>query len=89
MTPLSSQHECPSDFAITYSRVAVVVTAIFWLLYLTSVIIRQLIERVAGHLAASLKLIARNVIAIANIPSQRASTRPGLNFEYIWSYLSC
>lgn len=44
MTPLSSQHECPSDFAISYSRIAVVVTAIFWLLYVTSVIIRQLID---------------------------------------------
>lgn len=44
MSPLSSQHATPSDFAITYSRIAVVLTAIFWLTYLSSVIIRQLID---------------------------------------------
>lgn len=42
--PLSHLHEPPSDFTITYSRVAIVLTAVFWCMYLTSVFIRQLID---------------------------------------------
>ncbi len=42
--PLSFLHDKPSDFAIAYSRIAIVLTIIFWFLYLTSVIIRQLID---------------------------------------------
>ena len=42
--PLSSQHAVPSDFAIAYSRLAIVLTVVFWLMYITSVIIRQLID---------------------------------------------
>lgn len=42
--PLPSIHEKPSDFAITYSRIAIVLTIIFWLMYITSVILRQLID---------------------------------------------
>lgn len=42
--PLPSIHPQPSDFAISYSRIAIVLTAVFWFMYLTSVIIRQLID---------------------------------------------
>jgi cellulose synthase (UDP-forming) len=43
-TSLSALHDNPSDFAVAYSRIAIVLTIIFWFLYLTSVIIRQLID---------------------------------------------
>lgn len=43
-SPLSSQHAVPSDFAIAYSRLAIVLTVVFWLMYITSVILRQLID---------------------------------------------
>lgn len=42
--PLPSMHDKPSDFAIAYSRIAIVLTIVFWLLYVTSVIFRQLID---------------------------------------------
>ncbi len=42
--PLSCVHDRPSDFAITYSRIAIVLTIVFWLMYITSVIIKQLID---------------------------------------------
>lgn len=42
--PLPSLHDVPSDFAIAYSRIAIVLTIIFWLMYITSVILRQLID---------------------------------------------
>lgn len=42
--PLSCVHDTPSDFAITYSRIAIVLTIVFWLMYITSVIIKQLID---------------------------------------------
>ena len=42
--PLSYLHKKPSDFAIAYSRFAIVLTIVFWLMYVTSVIIRQLID---------------------------------------------
>ena len=43
-TPLSSQHQIPTDFAIAYSRLAIVLTIVFWLMYIISVIVRQLID---------------------------------------------
>lgn len=43
-SPLSSLHDIPSDFAIAFSRIAIVLTVVFWLMYITSVIIRQLID---------------------------------------------
>lgn len=42
--PLPSQHAIPSDFAIAYSRLAIVLTIVFWVMYITSVIFRQLID---------------------------------------------
>tara|TARA_B100000508_G_scaffold91084_1_gene70967 strand:+ start:520 stop:2757 length:2238 start_codon:yes stop_codon:yes gene_type:complete len=42
--PLPILHDIPSDFAVAYSRIAIVLTIIFWLLYATSVVIRQLID---------------------------------------------
>lgn len=42
--PLSTIHDEPSDFAIAYSRIAIVLTMFFWSMYATSVIIRQLID---------------------------------------------
>jgi cellulose synthase (UDP-forming) len=41
---LSKIHETPSDFRIAYSRIAIILTIIFWLLYIIDVIIRQLID---------------------------------------------
>ncbi len=43
-TPLPTIHAVPSDFAIAYSRLAIVLTIIFWCLYIVSVIVRQLID---------------------------------------------
>ena len=43
-SPLSKLHDRPSDFAIAYSRIAIVLTIIFWLLYIIDVVIRQLID---------------------------------------------
>lgn len=42
--PLPSIHDKPSDFAIAYSRIAIVLTIVFWVMYITSVILRQLID---------------------------------------------
>ena len=42
--PLACLHDVPSDFAIAYSRIAIVLTIIFWLMYISSVVIRQLID---------------------------------------------
>jgi len=43
-SPLSSVHDTPSDFTIAFSRIAIVLTILFWLMYIISVIFRQLIE---------------------------------------------
>ncbi len=43
-TPLPTIHTVPSDFAIAYSRLAIVLTIVFWFLYIVSVIVRQLID---------------------------------------------
>lgn len=42
--PLSNLHVRPSDFAIAYSRIAIILTIVFWCLYIVDVIIRQLID---------------------------------------------
>lgn len=44
IVPLPSQHTMPTDFAIAYSRLAIVLTVVFWVLYIVSVIVRQLID---------------------------------------------
>lgn len=43
-SPLSNLHDVPSDFAIAFSRIAIVLSIVFWLMYILSVIIRQLID---------------------------------------------
>ncbi|HWA51862.1 MAG TPA: glycosyltransferase family 2 protein [Patescibacteria group bacterium] len=43
-TPLSFLHAKPSPFKLTLSRVAIVLTVVFWVLYIFSIIIRQLID---------------------------------------------
>jgi cellulose synthase (UDP-forming) len=43
-TPLPILHEKPSALKITLSRLAIVLTIILWIIYLTSTIIRQLID---------------------------------------------
>jgi len=42
--PLSHIHEEPSSLVIGFSRLAVVMTVLFWVIYVMSVIIRQLID---------------------------------------------
>lgn len=42
--PLSHFHERPSTRKIAFSRLAIVLTGIFWLMYFLSIIIRQFIE---------------------------------------------
>lgn len=44
MEPLSNLHDRPSSFQIASSRLAVVFTVIFWLMYVTSVVMRQVID---------------------------------------------
>lgn len=44
MSPLSNLHHQPSGYAIVWSRLAIVLTILFWGMYVTSVIIRQLID---------------------------------------------
>jgi cellulose synthase (UDP-forming) len=43
-TPLPMQHEKPTTTKLTLSRIAIVTTIFFWLSYIFSIIIRQLIE---------------------------------------------
>ncbi|KKS93675.1 MAG: Glycosyltransferase-like protein probably involved in cell wall biogenesis [Candidatus Collierbacteria bacterium GW2011_GWB1_44_6] len=43
-TPLPIVHDKPSNNKIALSRLAIVCTAIFWIMYATSVVVRQLIE---------------------------------------------
>ncbi|HEU0003957.1 MAG TPA: glycosyltransferase family 2 protein, partial [Ktedonobacteraceae bacterium] len=42
--PLPMLHEKPSTLKIAYSRLAVVLTVVFWVIYLISAIIRQFFE---------------------------------------------
>ncbi|MCA9354553.1 MAG: glycosyltransferase [Candidatus Kaiserbacteria bacterium] len=44
VVPLSYMHDKPTNFVIAYSRIAIVLTIVFWLMYITDVIIRQLID---------------------------------------------
>lgn len=44
MVPLPSLHETPSVFKIAMSRLAIVLTVLFWLGYIISVVFRQMIE---------------------------------------------
>ncbi len=44
MRPLSIVHEKPTNFKIALARLAIVSTVVFWLMYASSVVIRQLIE---------------------------------------------
>jgi cellulose synthase/poly-beta-1,6-N-acetylglucosamine synthase-like glycosyltransferase len=43
-TPLSTLHEVPSTAKIAFSRVAIVLTVLFWLVYISSTIVKQLID---------------------------------------------
>jgi len=43
-TPLSILHEKPSVLKIALSRLAIVLTIILWAVYITSTIIRQLMD---------------------------------------------
>ncbi|MFA9262536.1 MAG: glycosyltransferase family 2 protein [Undibacterium sp.] len=42
--PLSHLHNRPSVYAVAFSRLSIVLTIVFWAMYVTSVIIRQLID---------------------------------------------
>src|SRR5579863_8978371 len=42
--PLPMMHEKPSTLKIAYSRLAIVLTVVFWIMYLISTIIRQFFE---------------------------------------------
>lgn len=42
--PLSIIHEQPSIGKIAFSRIAIVLTVVFWLAYVTSIVLRQLID---------------------------------------------
>ena len=43
-TPLSVLHDKPSNAKLTLSRLAIVTSVFFWVLYIFSIIIRQLID---------------------------------------------
>lgn len=42
--PLSNLHKKPSSYAIAFSRLSIVLTILFWAMYVTSVVLRQLID---------------------------------------------
>lgn len=44
LTPLPSFHTTPSGKAIFFSRLAIVLTILFWAMYVTSVVLRELID---------------------------------------------
>lgn len=44
MTPLSHLHDQPSAYAIVFSRIAIILTGIFWVMYVISVVVRELID---------------------------------------------
>ena len=43
-TPLSMFHDKPSTFKLTLSRLAIMFTVVFWLVYIFSIVIRQLFD---------------------------------------------
>lgn len=43
-SPLSNFHDQPSGHAIVFSRLSIVLTILFWAMYVTSVVVRQLID---------------------------------------------
>ncbi len=43
-SPLPSIHNQPSGYAIVFSRLSIILTVLFWAMYVTSVILRQLID---------------------------------------------
>lgn len=43
-SPLSNFHDQPSGYVIVLSRLAIVLTILFWMMYVSSVILRQLID---------------------------------------------
>lgn len=48
-TPLPIMHDTPSASKLTWSRIAIVLTIVFWLLYIFSIVIRQLIDTPLGY----------------------------------------
>lgn len=44
LSPLSSFHDKPSGSAVVWSRLSIVLTVVFWAMYVTSVVLRELID---------------------------------------------
>ena len=49
LEPLSNFHEVPSTLKIAFSRVAIILTVVFWGMYILSVIIRQILDGIRGY----------------------------------------
>jgi hypothetical protein len=47
--PLSIMHDKPSTIKLTLSRIAIILTISFWLLYIFSIVIRQLLDAPQGY----------------------------------------
>lgn len=47
--PLSHLHNRPSGYAVVFSRISVVLTVLFWIMYVVSVIFREFIEGPANY----------------------------------------
>lgn len=43
-TPLSFLHEKPSVYKIALSRITIVLTVVFWIIYIVYTIVRQLVD---------------------------------------------
>lgn len=48
-TPLPSLHEKPSTFKLVLSRIAIFLTILFWIIYIFSIIVRQLVDGDNGY----------------------------------------
>ena len=49
MTPLSALHDVPSTRKLVLSRIAIFLTIFFWVLYILSIVLRQLIDNPQGY----------------------------------------
>jgi hypothetical protein len=61
-TPLPTVHPKPSDRKITWSRVAIVLTVLFWAIYVVTTIIRQFIDSGSQNFRFTMEAIGYTVV---------------------------
>ena len=61
-TPLPTVHDRPSDRAIALSRLAIVATVLFWVIYVISTIVRQFIENASQNFQFTMEAISYLIV---------------------------